>query len=268
MAAAMRQARSGDGTVIAGEIVGIGAPVLLVHGTSSGRGRWAPVLPMLSDRYELCLMDRRGRGASGDTQPHSLDAEIEDVVALAREIGARALVAHSYGAICALEAAARMTGLEALVLYEGPVPVPPFDANPADAENIRRVGALVQEGEPEQALLTFMRDILRMPAPQIEAARTQRGWQERVAIAPTLSRELAAARTYRFDAARFADLDIPALVLLGADSPQRYIDATALVADGLPRGELRQIPGQRHNAITEAPELFTRDVRAFLDKWL
>jgi pimeloyl-ACP methyl ester carboxylesterase len=268
MALAIRQARSEDGTTIAGEIAGTGAPMLLVHGTSSGRGRWGPILPALSDRFELCLMDRRGRGLSSDTEPHSLEAEISDVVALAHETGARALVAHSYGAICALEASTQIKGLEALVLYEAPVPVPPFDVNPVDVENIRRVGAFVEAGEPEQALLTFMRDILRMPATQIEAAKAQRGWQERLDMAHTLSRELAAARKYRFDATRFAALDIPVLLLLGGDSPQRYIDATTLVADGMPRGELRQLPGQRHNAITEAPDLFAREVRAFLETCL
>lgn len=268
MAPAIRQARSEDGIVIAGEIAGAGVPALLVHGTSSGRGRWAPVLPLMSARFELCLMDRRGRGLSGDAEAHSLELEIGDVAALGRETDARILVAHSYGAVCALEAAPRIPGIEAVVLYEPPVPVPPFAENPVDVENIRRVGAFVEAGEPEEAMLTFVRDILRMPEAQIEAARGQRGWQERVAMAHTLPRELAAVRAYRFDPARFAGLDVPVLVLLGADSPQRYVDATGLVAEGLPRGERRVLPGQRHNAISDAPELFARAVMAFLDERL
>ncbi|MEW5422180.1 alpha/beta fold hydrolase [Amorphus sp. 3PC139-8] len=268
MSAAIRQARSKDGTLVAGELVGAGIPVLLVHGTSSARGRWAPVLATMSERLQLCLMDRRGRGLSGDGAEHSLAAEVADVAALAREAGARVLIGHSFGAICALEAARDLPDLQAVVLYEPPVPVPPVAPDPVDAANIRRIGEQAAAGWSEEAVLTFMRDVLAMPAAQIEAARKSPGWGERVALAPTLSRELAAVRAYHFGAGRFTELTVPVLVLLGGESPQRYVDAAHLVADGLPNAHLGLLPGQRHTAITEAPDLFASKVMAFLDERL
>lgn len=257
---------SGDGVSVACEVVGQGAPVLLVHGTSSARGRWAPVLAGLGAGRSLHLMDRRGRGLSGDATAHDLPREVADVAALANAVGAQAIVAHSYGAILALEAAPRVPGLRRLVLYEPPVPVATIPPDPQDAQNIARIAQRLAAGDREGALAVFLGDILGLPAAQIAAQRGLPGWDERLALAHTLPRELAAVRGYRFDPARFAGLDLPVLVLLGGDSPPRYAEAAALVAGGLPRARRLLLPGQQHNAITTAPALFAGEVAAFLDQ--
>jgi hypothetical protein len=54
-------------------------------------------------------------------------------------------------------------------------------------------------------------------------------------------------------------------VLLGGDSPRRYVDATSLVTEGLPNARRAVLPGQQHNAITTAPALFSREVLSFLN---
>src|SRR5262249_48795996 len=148
------------------------------------------------------LLDRRGRGLSGDAPVHSLQAEIDDVVSAVRAANAQSIVSHSYGGICALEAALLCPGLTSLVIYEAPIRV--GAADPTDESHIRQIEDDVANGEPEQALLTFHRSILRMLEPEIAAMRKLPTWTERIAIAHTLARELRAARRYRFDAARFA----------------------------------------------------------------
>jgi pimeloyl-ACP methyl ester carboxylesterase len=74
----MDKVRSKDGTLIAFQKSGTGAPLVLVHGTSADHTRWAPVLPPLASRFTVYAMDRRGRGGSGDTDPYAIEREFED----------------------------------------------------------------------------------------------------------------------------------------------------------------------------------------------
>ena len=53
---------SADGTRIGCEVDGTGPPLLLVHGSTAGRGRWATVRDAFAAGFTLHLMDRRGRG--------------------------------------------------------------------------------------------------------------------------------------------------------------------------------------------------------------
>lgn len=83
----MNEVRSKDGALIAFQKSGIGAPLVLVHGTSADHTRWASVLPSLASRFTVYAMDRRGRGGSGDTDPYAIEREFEDVVAVVDSIG-------------------------------------------------------------------------------------------------------------------------------------------------------------------------------------
>src|SRR3972149_2493053 len=97
---------STDGTPIAIHESGRGAPLILIHGSSSGSRRWLPILDIPDGHFTVYRMERRGRGASGDGAAYSIAREVEDIVAVLQSIPDRLnVLAHSYGAICALEAA-------------------------------------------------------------------------------------------------------------------------------------------------------------------
>src|SRR5918997_3847853 len=97
---------SKDGTTIAYRRSGEGPPLVLVHGTAGDHGRWRPVLPAFEERFAVYAIDRRGRGGSGDSEDYTIEREFEDVAAVVDSVGEPALVlGHSYGALCALEAA-------------------------------------------------------------------------------------------------------------------------------------------------------------------
>jgi pimeloyl-ACP methyl ester carboxylesterase len=152
----MQGARSPDGCWIACERTGAGPPLVLVHGTTGTMRRWAPVLPLLESRFTVYAIDRRGRGASGDTAPYAMEREFEDVAAVVDDIGEPChLLGHSFGAICALEAACRTPNLRKLVLYEPPIPTPGHDAfEPAALERLQH---LLDAGDPEGVLTVFFR---------------------------------------------------------------------------------------------------------------
>jgi hypothetical protein len=73
---------SSDGARIGVECAGSGPTLLVVHGGVGDRTRWTPMFPLLSSTFTTCAMDRRGRGASGDTPEYSLAKEAEDVAAV------------------------------------------------------------------------------------------------------------------------------------------------------------------------------------------
>ena len=115
---------SKDGTPIAYWRSGEGPPLVLVHGTTADHSRWAPVLPAFEQHFSACAIDRRGRGGSGDSDEYAIEREFEDVAAVVDSLGEPAfLIGHSYGAVCALEAALLTRNVRKLVLYEPPIDV-------------------------------------------------------------------------------------------------------------------------------------------------
>src|SRR5258707_15418391 len=118
----MRTTLSADGTKIAFDQTGEGPPLILVVGAFNDRSTGAPLANALESQFTVLNYDRRGRGASGDTQPYSVEREIEDLVALIREAGGAARgLGYSSGAVLALEAADRGHNITKLALYEPPL---------------------------------------------------------------------------------------------------------------------------------------------------
>src|SRR5215471_13994133 len=78
------QVTSRDGTLIAVECAGAGPDLVIVHGGIGYRSRWKPLFPFFASHFTVCAMDRRGRGASGDSADYSLQKEVEDVAAVVR----------------------------------------------------------------------------------------------------------------------------------------------------------------------------------------
>jgi pimeloyl-ACP methyl ester carboxylesterase len=103
-----------------------------------------------------------------------------------------------------------------------------------------------------------------MKPDEFAAYRTRSAWRARVAAAHTLVRELLAEEAYRFDARRFASFQVPTLILAGGDSPAFLRQSCELAAAALPGSRIVTMPGQRHIAMDTAPELFVREVLAFL----
>ena len=252
---------SKDGNRIAFDRGGAGPALVLVHGSTADHTRWAKVRPELERHFTVYAMDRRGRGGSGDSELYTLEAEFDDVAAVVEAAGPEvSLLGHSYGALCALEAALRTT-VRKLVLYEPAFGVEGIQMY--DPEVRHRLEKLAALGDREQLLIHFFRDIVQMPEKDLETMRNDPSWQGRLAAAHTAVRELADA-DYAFDRQRFSKLDVPTLMLLGSESPEMLRRPTELVAETLPNVRLAVLEGQGHVAITTAPDLFLREVLAFL----
>jgi pimeloyl-ACP methyl ester carboxylesterase len=209
-------------------------------------------------------MDRRGRGGSSDSPVYSLEREVEDIVAVIEAIGGPvALLGHSYGALCSLEAALLTDRIDRLILYEPGlttgIPLYP----PGVPE---RMQALLDRDEFEAAMEMLFREVVRMPEHELAEYRQSPLWATRLPLATTIPREMAAELAYHFDAARFADLQTPAMLLTGGDSPPVLRQATELIAAALPNSQIVILPGQQHIAYRTAPDLFAQEVLNFLLK--
>jgi pimeloyl-ACP methyl ester carboxylesterase len=186
----MEKVRSRDGTFIAYQRSGKGEPLVFVHGTTADHTRWASLLPELERHFTVYAVDRRGRGQSGDTPPYALEREFEDVGAVVESAGPRAnLLGHSYGALCALEAALLTTRLSKSVLYEPAFPVEGIELYPPGTKE--KFEALLERGDRELLLEVFFRELVGVSEQDIALMRSESVWQVRLAAAHTVARELA-----------------------------------------------------------------------------
>jgi pimeloyl-ACP methyl ester carboxylesterase len=257
---------SRDGTEIGYWTSGEGPPLVLLHGTTADHTRWRPLLPYLEPHATVHAVDRRGRGASGDGPDYDVAREFEDVAAVvdavAEDSGSAVdVLGHSFGGVCAFGGAALTSNVRRLVLYEGWPPVhPDVLALPPGLEE--RLDALLGEGSREAVIETFFREFLKMPEEQLSAFRAQPAWQNRVAAAHTITRELRAMPA--LDPEQAAGITVPTLMLVGGDSPDSMKADPETVAAALPDARITVLEGQQHVADVLVPDVFAEHVVAFL----
>jgi len=277
--AAQRSVASPDGTEIAVFSSGEGPPLLLVHGATADHTTWRSLGPVLERRFRLLAVDRRGRGASGDSSAYSIEREYEDLAsvadAAADEAGAPVdVVGHSYGGRCALGAALLTSSIRRLVVYEG-APSPPGAGDlgseigrgdsgyrPAGVE--RRIAELVAAGERDAALETFMQEIVRMPPADLAAFRADPIWPVRAAAVGTTLRELEGEASPAASLEALAGVRQPVLQLLGGDSAAPFREATEALDARLRDGRVVVIDGARHAAHHTHVDAFAAAVESFL----
>ena len=138
------------------------------------RTRWKPLFPCFAPRFTVCAMDRRGHGASGDSSDYSLQKEAEDVAAVvSSRPGPVFLMGHSLGALDALETAFITDKISKLVLYEPPL----LDRNHSDIA--AKMENMIHGGEREQALVTFLQEIVMISASEVDTMRASPSWADR-----------------------------------------------------------------------------------------
>ena len=84
---------SADGTPIAFDRRGEGAPLILVGGAWNDRNTATELAERMAKSFSVYTYDRRGRGDSGFTEPYAVEREIEDLEAV---IAAASGIAHLF----------------------------------------------------------------------------------------------------------------------------------------------------------------------------
>ncbi|HEY9283309.1 MAG TPA: alpha/beta hydrolase [Pyrinomonadaceae bacterium] len=256
----MHRITSPGGVTVSFEKYGGGPPLVLVHGGfSDHRTNWEFVKPLFETRFTVHAVARRGRGETDATAGHALEDEGADVAALIQSIGEPVfLLGHSYGAQTALAAAARVAArVRKLVLYE-----PPWPTTLAE-DLVARLEGLAEAGRWDDLAAAFFRDGLRVPAEELDGLRASELWPPIVADAEATLGDLRALVRYDFDAGRFRELRMPVLLQVGTESPRELYVTDALAA-ALPDVRVEELPGQAHEGMTTAPEMYAAAVSRFL----
>jgi pimeloyl-ACP methyl ester carboxylesterase/GNAT superfamily N-acetyltransferase len=256
-----------DGTAIARFDEGEGPPLILVHGAAADHTTFRVVGPRLAARFAVRAIDRRGRGASGDTLPYAIEREFEDVVAvadgLADETGRPvAVFGHSWGGRCALGAALRTSAIERVISYEGAPP--PGSMRYQEPGLVDRLAALDAAGRPDELLTTFLREVVGMNQDELDRYRADPIWERRVAAAPTIVRELRAETDPAAGPDVLAAVRQPVLQLLGGASLPVFGEAIRALDARLADGGIVTIPGAKHAAHHTHPDAVVEAVTSFL----
>jgi pimeloyl-ACP methyl ester carboxylesterase len=255
-------ATSRDGTKIGMECAGSGPTLIFVHGGIGDRTRWTPMIPLLSADFTSCAMDRRGRGASGDSTEYSMQKEAEDVAALVdSRKGDVYVFGHSYGGVASLEATFLTKNIAKLMLYEIPLH-DPVDHNLAVAGKVEK---LIASGDRDGATTTFLTEVVHQSPQEIAAMKKRPNWPGLVDTILLHPRQMRALAAYQFDAARMKSVGMPTLLLLGSEStsPHHRKSIEALQAT-LPKPTLVVLEGQQHNAMDGGRDLLANAIRRFL----
>jgi pimeloyl-ACP methyl ester carboxylesterase len=120
-------------------------------------------------------------------------------------------------------------------------------------------------GKSEQALVTFLQEIVMISPKEIEQMKARPSWSGRVAGIGKQIREIRALDRYRFDAKRTRELKVPTLLLTGSDTASPDLKwAISSLMDCLPNHTLIVFQGQEHNAMDTVPREFAETVTKFL----
>lgn len=245
---------SADGTSVAYEQAGEGPPLVLIHGTAMHHTAWQWVHPILSERFTLYMIDRRGRGQSGDADEYTLEREIEDVLAVINTIEEPVgLLGHSFGALLSLEVARQTTDLRGLILYEPPISVTELRLSPSN------LWSLLEDGKGEQVTKRFLRvvsggqNIEEWTIWPDDVVNTQNAY--------TVAREVQVAKSYKVE----SDLDSSprTLLLVGEQTHELLKESTAAIDTVFSNNSLHVFERLGHGAMINAPERFSDEVIKF-----
>jgi len=248
----MRTVRSADGTEIAFDQTGQGPPVILVVGAFNDRSTGAPLANALEAQMTVLNYDRRGRGASGDTQPYAVEREVEDLDALIREAGGAAGVfGYSSGANLALEAAAHGLNITKLALYDAPFVV--GDDLPRPPKEIAtQLAKLISANRRGDAVELYQTKLVGIPEPVVAQLRNAPFRPALEAIAHTLVYDATVVGDLTLPTDRLRTIKAPTLAVYGSHSPALMGPAAKALAGALPNGQARALDGQSHDIVPSA----------------
>jgi pimeloyl-ACP methyl ester carboxylesterase len=267
--AIQRSATSKDGTTIGYEQTGKGPVVILVPAALVDRDGTRPLAKQLASFYTVVNYDRRGRGKSTNTEPYSVEREIEDVEALVDAgSGPVFLFGSSSGAVLALDAASRLGArVKKLFLYE-----PPFIVDdsrpPIPGTLIQEVAASVAANNRDEAVALFFTKGMGIPAAGVTFMRLlMPAWRDMANVAHTAPYDLtilAGTQSGKpLPAQRWAPTTSPGMVAVGAKSEPFFHSGAKALNGVLPASQYRSLDGLDHSAVLMAAKELAVAIREY-----
>ncbi|MFC4138169.1 MULTISPECIES: alpha/beta fold hydrolase [unclassified Microbacterium] len=237
----MSIATSADGTPIEYSATGDGRTIVIVNGALSTAADAAPLAQALTDAgFRAITWDRRARGGSGDRRGSTPEDEAADLAAvIAAAGGADAVLGHSSGAVLALFAASQGVPTGALFLSEPPLD---HDGSAVASDLAERLQALVDDGQPGEAVEAFQIEAVGLPREMVEAGRTNGMLDALIPLAQSTVYDTRLVRRMSRPTPDLLTVDRPVSVLRGEQTFPFLIGASDWTAAQIPGAELVVVP--------------------------
>jgi 3-oxoadipate enol-lactonase len=248
------------------DVIGSGPPVVLLHPFPVNHEFWRPVLPALSNRYQLLLPDLRGHGDSGvGVGAATMTKHAEDLVRMCDEegIGRAAFVGVSIGGYILFEFWRRHRDrVQSLVLCNTRASA---ETQESRAARLRSAAEVMDRGTEPFAetmlpkllgkttldtrpdLVSDVRQMILKMSPE-DVKQVQAGMADRPDSVPTLK-----------------TITVPTLVIAGEEDSAIPAQEAETLRQNIPGAQLRAIPKAGHYAAFEQPGAVGLLLRQFLD---
>jgi pimeloyl-ACP methyl ester carboxylesterase len=254
------------------EVTGSGEPLVLVHGSWADHHHWDPVIPQLSESFQVVAYDRRGHSRSARPPGQgSVHEDADDLAALieATTGGPPHVVANSFGAIVAMHAAIRRPDVFAtLVAHEPPLlqTLAGTRFEPALSQASQRVSQVIerlQTGDDEGGAKLFIDTVARAPGAW-ENDLTDDARTLFTNNAPTFLDERRDPDAQQVDLDQLAQFDRPALLTKGTASPAFLAAVVDELAAALPNFATETVEGADHAPHQTTPQQYVDVLTRFI----
>jgi pimeloyl-ACP methyl ester carboxylesterase len=251
-----------NGLEIAYERVGVGPPLVLVHGGTVDGRMWQPQLAALADEFTVVAWDEPGAGRSSDVPADFALADYARCLAAVIELlalGPAHVAGLSWGGTLVLELYRHHPGLVGTLIlidtyagWKGSLPEEEVRARVAGVRQM--LAAPAEEFDPTPPRL-FAGDppteFVGLLAEMAADARPESVWTEVSLMADADQRDL------------LPRIAVPTLLIWGELDARSPLDVARQFEQAIPDTRLVVIPGAGHVSNLERPEQFNQAVREF-----
>jgi len=243
------------------ELTGEGSPVVLIHGIALDSRIWGDLPQFLAEKHQVLTYDLRGHGRSYAPESgysfRDLVADLNELLA-GLQLSKVTLVGHSLGGAVAIKFALQQAGKVAKLVLAAPHVVGYTDYQ--GWPNVYRTARLIDIDQAKISWETF-----RL------FSRLEDGSPEKQLFLDCL-KDFSGTIWTDPQAGRYVDesdlkiidqLNLPTLLLCGRDDLD-FLPVAKLINAQLPQGSLFEIPDCGHMIHLEKPDIFRRELAAFL----
>jgi pimeloyl-ACP methyl ester carboxylesterase len=248
-----------------------GPPVVMIHGYTDSARDWVPMLPFVSNRFHLILVDLRGHGKS--SKPECCYSRLDlayDIKLLldAMRIPKADLVGHSLGTIVIQTFAEYWpdrTGRIVLISSTGGMP-PDAPKKPPEFDFMTAIRNLKEPIEPDSPFMIAWWDSPTPVDPDFIARERKDAANIPVRV------WLAVLDQTLLDMDEYADLQrtlprlkAPTLLIWGSKDPIMEKPMRKSLIDALPNAQVKVLEGLGHNPFWENPAAVAQVTNTFLN---